>query len=95
MWPDLGPIKMWTVLYGVSIVSFFVVSYFITQRLRLRRLAWHVLSTCYLLGMTVGAKALYDIQHDEFSVGALFRLDHYTTGGCGAVFWRIWYFPYR
>jgi phosphatidylglycerol:prolipoprotein diacylglycerol transferase len=31
--------------------------------------------------MTTGAKALYDLQHDQFSARALFSLEHYLAGG--------------
>ncbi len=81
MFPDLGPIKMWSLLYGVSILSFFPVSYLVCSYLRARRLLWVFLSLTYLVGMTTGAKALWDLQRGEFSPFALFRLDHYLAGG--------------
>ena len=81
MWRELGPVKLWGVLYGVSILSFFLVSYLVARRLRLRRRVWIALSLSYLIGMTTGAKALYDVQKGEFSIGALFSLDHYLAAG--------------
>lgn len=81
MFPNLGPLKMWSLLYGVSILSFFPVSFMVCRYLGARRLLWFVLSLSYLIGMTSGAKALWDLQHDEFSLLALFRPDHYLAGG--------------
>ena len=81
MWPDLGPIKTWGVLYGLSILSFFPVSYLAAGRLHLRHRVWITLSLSYLVGMTIGAKALYDLQHGAFSPWSLFRLEHWMAGG--------------
>ena len=55
MWPYLGPIKTWDVLYTLSIISFFLVSRYYARGLRLPRWSWIMLGIIYLVGMTVGA----------------------------------------
>ena len=81
MWPYLGPVKTWTALYILSIISFFFVSRYYARGLRLRRSSWITLGIIYLVGMTLGAKVLYDLQHARFSFLALFTLDYYISCG--------------
>lgn len=81
MWPRLGPAPTYGVLYGISILSHFVISYLGARRLGLRHRVWIVVSICYMLGMTFGAKALYDLQHEEFDLQALCSMKHYLRGG--------------
>ena len=81
MWPYLGPVKTWDVLYTLSIISFFVVSRYYARGLRLPRWSWITLGIIYLVGMTVGAKVLFDLQHDQLSFLALFTPDHWAAGG--------------
>jgi len=42
---------------------------------------WLTLSAAFLVGMTTGAKVLYDVQHDRLSLWALFSIEHYFSGG--------------
>ena len=49
--------------------------------MRLRRSSWITLGIVYLVGMTLGAKVLYDLQHARFSFLALFTLDYYISCG--------------
>ncbi|MGD8500199.1 MAG: hypothetical protein PVJ86_06100 [Phycisphaerales bacterium] len=63
MWPRLGPIATYSILYGVGILSHYLVSYLLAKRLGLRHRVWIAASICYNVGMIVGARALYDIQH--------------------------------
>jgi phosphatidylglycerol:prolipoprotein diacylglycerol transferase len=81
MWPRIGPIPTFGVLYGISILSHFLVGYLIARRLGLRHRIWIFVGICYMIGMTVGAKALYDIQHAPFDFRALFSIRHYLKGG--------------
>jgi phosphatidylglycerol:prolipoprotein diacylglycerol transferase len=40
-----------------------------------------VAGVCYVLAMTVGAKALFDLRYGQFAPGALLDPDHYRAGG--------------
>ncbi|MGD8786515.1 MAG: prolipoprotein diacylglyceryl transferase [Phycisphaerales bacterium] len=81
MWPRLGPIPTYGVLYSISIISHFLVCYFIARRLKIRRRVWLMVGICYLVGMTIGAKALYDAHRMQFNLKALFSMGHYMQGG--------------
>jgi len=81
MWPRLGPVPTYGVLYSVGILSHFLVSYLIAKRLGLRHRVWIVVSICYMACMTIGAKVLYDIQHTQFDFWALLTIKHYLQGG--------------
>lgn len=81
MWPQIGPIRMYGVIYLLSFVIHFIVARRQARRLQLRRRAWLAVSICYMLAMTVGAKALFDMQHGIFSLSALFTARHYMQGG--------------
>jgi phosphatidylglycerol:prolipoprotein diacylglycerol transferase len=81
MWPRIGPMPALGVLYSISILSHFLISYLIARRPGLRHQVWIVVSICYVGGMTVGAKALYDLQHGQFDLQALLSMKHYLQGG--------------
>jgi phosphatidylglycerol:prolipoprotein diacylglycerol transferase len=81
MYPRIGPVPTYSIFYLLSILSHFLVCYFIAKKLRLRRRVWIVVGVCYMLGMTVGAKVLYDIQHSQFDFRALVSIKHYMRGG--------------
>ncbi len=81
MWKRIGPLPTYGVLYGISILSYFLIAFLIARRLRLRHRVWLFAGICYMTGMTVGAKALYDIHHGQFDFRALFSYGHYIHGG--------------
>lgn len=81
MWPRLGPIPTYAILYSVGILSHYLVSYLLARRSGLRHRVWIVVSLCYNVGMIVGAKALCDILHAQFNPGALLSAKHYLGGG--------------
>ena len=81
MWPRIGPVPTYGILYSVSILCHFLVCYMIARRLKIRRRVWLIVSICYLAGMTIGTKALYDIQHAQFDFRTLFSTGHYMQGG--------------
>jgi len=81
MWPRIGPLPTFGVLYSISILSHFLIACLIARRLRLRHRVWILVGFCYMAGMTIGAKALYDIQHGQFDFRALFSTGHYIQGG--------------
>jgi phosphatidylglycerol:prolipoprotein diacylglycerol transferase len=81
MYPRIGPVPTYSILYILSIFTHFLICYFIAKRLGLRRRVWIVVGICYMLGMTVGAKILYDIQSASFDPQALLSIRHYMRGG--------------
>jgi phosphatidylglycerol:prolipoprotein diacylglycerol transferase len=81
MYPRIGPVPTYSILYILSIISHFLICYFIAKRLDLRRCVWIVVGICYMEGMIVGAKILYDIQNAQFDFRALLSIRHYMQGG--------------
>ena len=81
MWPWLGPIPTYGVLYISGIISHFLAGYILARRLLLRRRVWIVASICYAFSMIIGAKMLYDLQHGQFDFRALLSIQHYKRGG--------------
>jgi phosphatidylglycerol:prolipoprotein diacylglycerol transferase len=81
MYPRIGPVPTYSILYILGIVTHFLICYFIAKRLGLRRRVWIVAGICYMEGMTVGAKILYDIQNAQFDFRALLSIRHYMQGG--------------
>jgi len=81
MYPRIGPVPTYSILYILSIISHFLICYFIAKRLGLRRRIWIVGGICFMMGMTVGAKMLYDIQSAQFDLRALLSIRHYMRGG--------------
>jgi len=53
MWPRIGPLPTFGVLYSISILSCFLIACLIARRLRLRHRVWLVVGICYMVGMTV------------------------------------------
>lgn len=81
MWPRIGPVMTYGICYLIGFVLYFLVARRAAKRLDLKRRVWIVAGVCYLLGMTFGAKALFDLRHARFSLGALLDLEHYRAGG--------------
>ena len=81
MYPRIGLVPTYSILYILSIVTHFLICYFIAKRLGLRHRVWIVVGICYMEGMTVGAKILFDIQNSQFDIHALLSIRHYMQGG--------------
>jgi phosphatidylglycerol:prolipoprotein diacylglycerol transferase len=81
MWPSIGPIPSYGILYAIGIVAHFLVSGHIAKRLGLARYVGIAVSVCYLLGMIVGAKLLFDIYNSQLNLTALLDIQHYLRGG--------------
>jgi phosphatidylglycerol:prolipoprotein diacylglycerol transferase len=62
-------------------VLHFILSWRIAKRAGLPRRTWIVTSLCYLVGMTLGAKLLFDLRSGQASIGGLFQLQHWLAGG--------------
>jgi phosphatidylglycerol:prolipoprotein diacylglycerol transferase len=82
-------------MYILSILSHFLICDSIAKRLGLRRRVRIVAGICYMVGMILGAKILYDIQHAQFDLEALLSIKHYMQGGLwgGLLAYFILAFP--
>lgn len=81
MWPRMGSIHTYGIFYLTGIVLHFLIGRHLAGRLGLKRRVWIVFGICYLLGMTVGAKLLFDLRLGQASLPALFSARHYMQGG--------------
>ena len=81
MWPRIGPVMAFGVCYLVGCVLYFIVARRSAKHLGLKRRVWITAGVCYLLGMTVGAKILFDLRHHQFAWSALLDSGHYRSGG--------------
>ena len=81
MWPEIGSIRSYYLLYFSAFAIHFVLSYRIAARDGLERRVWITAGLCYLVAMTVGAKILYDVRHLQLDLGGVFSLGYYWEGG--------------
>ncbi|MHC4167520.1 MAG: prolipoprotein diacylglyceryl transferase [Planctomycetota bacterium] len=81
MWPRVGPVATYGVLYLLGIVVHFIISRRAAHRLGLRRRVWIAASVCYMLGMIPGAKFLYHMRVVGFDLMVVFSMKHYVQGG--------------
>ena len=90
MWPWIGPVPTYGILYFAGIILHFLVSWRIAKRYGLKRRVWITASVCYLIGMVLGAKLLYDLRHGPLDVTALFQAEHYMRGGLWGGLLAYW-----
>jgi len=81
MWPRIGAVPTYAILYGLGIVVHFFVSRRLARHLGLERRVWILVSIAYCLGMTLGAKALYDLRQSDLDLLNLLDPRHYMKGG--------------
>ena len=81
MWPKIGPVSTYGVLYLLGIILHFLIGRRLARRLGLRRRVWIVAGLCYMVGMTAGAKFLYHARQLEFDPMVVFSAKHYVQGG--------------
>ena len=81
MWTRLGPVPTYGIFYFSGIFCHFLIAYYLAKCYRLRRRVWITVSICYMMGMTVGAKALFDLHHSQLDFRALLSVKHYMKGG--------------
>ena len=83
MWPAAA-----SIVYYVGIGVHALIAALLGQRFGLRASVPVAVSACYLLGMTVGAKALADVGEGRFEPGTLLRpkeMGHPARGSVGRV----------
>jgi len=81
MWPRIGPVPTYGVLYLLGIVAHFIIGRRTARRFGLRRRVWITASICYMLGMTAGAKFLFYARQFGFDPMVVFSAKHYMQGG--------------
>lgn len=81
MWPKIGAVHTYGILYLLGIALHFVLSWRIAKRTGLPRRVWMAAGLCYLLGMLLGAKVLFDLRSGRFSLAALLQSEHWLAGG--------------
>ena len=81
MYPRIGPVPTYGILYLLGIVAHFVIAHRAARRLGLRRRVWIAASVCYVLGMIPGAKLLYHTRVIGFDPMVVFSARHYVQGG--------------
>jgi phosphatidylglycerol:prolipoprotein diacylglycerol transferase len=81
MWPKIGSVPTYGILYLTGIILHFVLGWRIARRTGLEHRVWIAAGMCYFIGMTVGAKLLFDIRHTQVDVSALFQAEHWLAGG--------------
>ncbi|MEN6337520.1 MAG: prolipoprotein diacylglyceryl transferase family protein [Phycisphaerales bacterium] len=81
MWPNIGPIKTYGVLYLIGIILHFVIGWRIARCYGLPHRVWIAAGICYLLGMLFFAKVLFDWRHGILSLSTLLQADHWVRGG--------------
>ena len=81
MWPRVGPIPTYGILYFTGMALYFLVARRQAKRSGLERRIWIVTGLCYMVGMTLGAKILFDWRHSELDFAALLTIQRWTRGG--------------
>ncbi|MBI4717558.1 MAG: prolipoprotein diacylglyceryl transferase [Planctomycetes bacterium] len=65
MWPTVGPLRTYTIVYIGAMVLHLVLALTYAQRNGLSRRAAWAISACYTFGMALGARVLYDVLHSR------------------------------
>ncbi|UCD50516.1 MAG: prolipoprotein diacylglyceryl transferase [Phycisphaerales bacterium] len=81
MYPRIGPVPTYGIFYFGGVLVYFLIARWLARRTGLRRRVWIVLGICYLLGMTLGAKILFDWRHSDLDFAALLTAERWTRGG--------------
>ena len=81
MWPMIGGLKTYTFVYIFSMFVYFALALFYCRRMGFARKVGVALSGCYVFGMAVGARILYDVLNHRFDGHNYLDLHYYFTDG--------------
>ena len=81
MWPKIGPVPFYGILYFTGIAVHFIIGRHYARRFGLKRRVWIVLGICYWVGMVPGAKFLYHWKHVGLNPMVIFNRQAYLQGG--------------
>lgn len=81
MFPKIGPLKLYIIVYALSMFAHVWAAQIWCRRMALPRRSGVWLSVFYLLGMAVGARILYDLLQHQFSLSNYLRPGYYFTDG--------------
>jgi phosphatidylglycerol:prolipoprotein diacylglycerol transferase len=81
MFPAIGSLKLYAIIYGLSMLSHIYFAQRWCRKLALSRRTGLWLSAFYLFGMAVGARILYDLVQRQFHLYNYLRPGYYFTDG--------------
>ena len=81
MWPRIGEIPTYGIVYTVSMLTHVALSVWYCRRLKLPVRGGIALGLCYIWGMNMGAHILYDLRYHRFDWQDLLTIDYYFRDG--------------
>jgi phosphatidylglycerol:prolipoprotein diacylglycerol transferase len=81
MWPMIGGLRTYTFVYVLSMLAFLATALFYCRRMGISRKVGVALSGCYVFGMAVGARILYDVLNHRFDGHNYLRIGYYFEDG--------------
>jgi len=72
---------MYGLLCLAGVIVHFLIGRRVAKRAGLKRRLWIATGLCYMVGMTLGAKVLYDLRHSLLELSALLDLQYWARGG--------------
>ncbi len=81
MLPTIGPIKLYTLVYVLSMLAHYPAAQYWCRRMALPRRVGVWLSVLYVFGMAVGARMLYDLVQQRFDYRNYLRPGYYFEYG--------------
>lgn len=81
MWPKIGEVPTYGVVYTVSMLAHVALSVWYCRRLKLSVAGGVALGLCYIWGMNMGAHILYDLRFQRFDWQDLLTIDYYFRDG--------------
>jgi phosphatidylglycerol:prolipoprotein diacylglycerol transferase len=81
MWPTTFGIRTYGVFYALSMVTLGAMACWHCRRMKVPLRTGVLLGLCYIFGMTIGAKILYDLLHGSVHWQSYFDIHHYLKGG--------------
>ncbi len=81
MYPFLFGVKTYSFLYCLSLLAHVALAIAFCRQMGLSRRAGMWIGMCYIFGMAVGARILYDLLHGQFAAGNYLNLRYYFGDG--------------
>lgn len=81
MWPKIGDFRIYSVVYALSVVAYFVTAKYWCRRRLIPPRIGYLFGVLYAFGMVVGARVLYDIFKNRFDIHNYLHIGYYVTDG--------------
>lgn len=78
---SIGPVKVYALIYGASVLAYLILIRRGCRRLALPGRLAIGFCACYVLGMAVGARVLYDVVNHRFDAANYLRPGYYFSDG--------------